>query len=128
MRGVDLFTQKLLPLHSYNCSFLNFLCKCTRCSARHCVSWRPILCLWNMYRHQQRCVHKIFHTNPNKFIHLSFYFFKPISTHYPPWRRYTFLSHLTTKSKISARWIKKLVAVTSGVYESIQLYVHVYAP
>ena len=30
-------------------------------------------------------------------------------------RRYTFLSHLTTKSKISVRWIKKLVAATFGV-------------
>ena len=38
------------------------------------------------------------------------------STHSPSWRRYTFLSHLTTKSKISVRWIKKLVAATYGVY------------
>ena len=33
----------------------------------------------------------------------------------PSWRRYTFLSHLTTKLKIYARWIKKLVAATYGV-------------
>ena len=38
------------------------------------------------------------------------------STHSPSLRRYTFLSHLTTKSKISVRWIKKLVAATYGVY------------
>ena len=38
---------------------------------------------------------------------------------HPSWRRYTFLSHLTTKSKISVRWIKKLVAATCGVCVSI---------
>ena len=41
--------------------------------------------------------------------------FKIYSTHLPYWRRYTFLSHLATKSKISVRWIKKLVAATDGV-------------
>ena len=41
---------------------------------------------------------------------------KTFSQHSPSWRRYTFLSHLTTKSKISVRWIKKLVAATDGVY------------
>ena len=35
-------------------------------------------------------------------------------------RRYTFLSHLTTKSKISVRWIKKLVAATYVVYQFLQ--------
>ena len=44
------------------------------------------------------------------------------SPHSPFLRRYTFLSHLTTKSKISVRWIKKLVAATDGVYASIQFY------
>ena len=41
------------------------------------------------------------------------YIFKPlsrkglqISQHSPSWRRYTFLSHFTTKSQISVRWIK----------------------
>ena len=42
-----------------------------------------------------------------------------ISTHSPSLRRYTFLSHLTTKSKISVRWIKKLVAATYGVAPDI---------
>ena len=50
-----------------------------------------------------------------KFIHHCV-FPKICSIHYPSWRRYTFLSHLTTKSKISVRWIKKLVAATYGVY------------
>ena len=35
-----------------------------------------------------------------------------------------FLSHLTTKSKISVRWIKKLVAVTYGVY----IFIHKLLP
>ena len=34
-------------------------------------------------------------------------FIKSYFIHSPHWRRYTFLSHLTTKSKISVRWIKK---------------------
>ena len=38
------------------------------------------------------------------------------------WRRYAFLSHLTTKSQISVRWIKKPVAVTDGVHASIHFY------
>ena len=42
-------------------------------------------------------------------------FSKICSIHFPSWRWYTFLSHLTTKSKISVRWIKKLVAATGGV-------------
>ena len=45
---------------------------------------------------------------------------KNISTYLPSWRRYTFLSHLTTKSKISVRWIKKLVAATYCVYVFLQ--------
>ena len=45
---------------------------------------------------------------------------KIYSTHFLPWRRYTFLSHLTTKSKISVRWIKKLVAATYGVCQFLQ--------
>ena len=52
--------------------------------------------------HKPRCVHKISPPKPH-----------------PSWRRYTFLSHLTTKSKISVRWIKKLVAATCGVCVSI---------
>ena len=66
---------------------------------------------------------------PNKFLHQSsFCVFKTSSFHYPSWRRYTFLSHLTTKSKISVRWIKKLVAVTGGVDVFTQkiLYLHSY--
>ena len=51
-------------------------------------------------------------------------FSKIYSTHFPSWRRYTFLSHLTTKSKISVRWIKKLVAVTGGVY----IFIHKLLP
>ena len=47
-------------------------------------------------------------------------FIKSYFIHSPPWRRYTFLSHLTTKSKISVRWIKKLVAATFCVQEIIQ--------
>ena len=39
-------------------------------------------------------------------------------------RRYTFLSHLTTKSKISVRWIKKLVAATYGVC----MFIHKLSP
>ncbi len=35
-------------------------------------------------------------------------------------RRYTFLSNLTTKSKISVRWIKKLVTATYGVCQFLQ--------
>ena len=37
------------------------------------------------------------------------------STNAPFWRRYTFLSHLKTKSQISVRWIKKLVAATDNL-------------
>ena len=39
-------------------------------------------------------------------------FIKSYFIHSPYLRRYTFLSHLTTESKISVRWIKKLVAAT----------------
>ena len=46
--------------------------------------------------------------------------FQNFFTHSPSLRRYTFLSHLTTKSKISVRWIKKLVAATYGVCNFIQ--------
>lgn len=42
-------------------------------TGRHCVFSRPILCIWNMYHHQQRCVKKyltkpkhIFAKRPNK--------------------------------------------------------------
>ncbi len=42
-------------------------------------------------------------------------FFKNSPTHSPSLRRYTFLSHLTTKSKISVRWIKKPVAATDNL-------------
>ena len=66
---------------------------------------------------QQRCVYKI--SNPKiNFIFNPIHhcvFIKIFSTQFPSWRRYTFLSHLATKSKISARWIKKLVAATDGV-------------
>ena len=47
-------------------------------------------------------------------------FIKSYFIHSPYLRRYTFLSHLTTKSKISVRWIKKLVAATFCVQEIIQ--------
>ena len=62
--------------------------------------------------------------NPIQFINISSLCTSPkISPfHFPYWWRYTFLSHLTTKSKISVRWIKKLVAATDGVYASIQFY------
>ena len=54
--------------------------------------------------------------------------FKISSIFSQPWRRYTFLSHLATKSKISVRWIKKLVAATGGVDVFTQkiLYLHSY--
>ena len=45
-------------------------------------------------------------------------FIKSYFIHSPYLRRYTFLSHLTTKSKISVRWIKKLVAATFCVQKS----------
>ena len=64
-----------------------------------CESRRHICRSYNLQPHQQRCANKISHQKPH-----------------PSWRRYTFLSHLTTKSKISVRWIKKLVAATYGVY------------
>ena len=56
--GVYVFIHKLFCI--YNCK-----CPCTRCSARHCVSWRPFLCIKNMYYHQQRCIYKI--SNPKDF-------------------------------------------------------------
>ena len=46
--------------------------------------------------------------------------FKISSIYFPSWRRYTFLSHLTTKSKISTSPVKKLVAATYGVYQFLQ--------
>ena len=45
--------------------------------------------------------------------------FKIYSINFPSWRRYTFLSHLTTKSKISVRWIKKLVDNTVFIYHKM---------
>ena len=61
---------------------------------------------------------RIKYKNPNQFSQCVFS--KTCSIHYPSWRRYTFLSHLTTKSKISVRWIKKPVAVTCGVHSTKQ--------
>ena len=58
------------------------------------------------------------HTTTDVFIK---YLPKTFSQHSPSWRRYTFLSHLRAKSQISARWIKKLVAVTDGVYLNLFL-------
>ena len=45
-------------------------------------------------------------TQTNFYINHHFVFSKIYSIHFPFWRRYTFLSHLTTKSKISVRWKK----------------------
>ncbi len=49
---------------------------------------------------------RIKYKNPNQFSQCVFS--KICSIHFPSWRRYTFLSHLTTKSKISVRWKKWL--------------------
>ena len=49
--------------------------------------------------------------------------FQNFFTHSPSLRRYTFLSHLTTKSEISVRWIKKLVAATCCVCNFIQFII-----
>ena len=77
-----------------------------------------------MCYYQQRCVYII--SKPKPPYHFQTYirnaYSRNISHHFPYWRRYTFLSHLTKKSKISVRWIKKLVAATDGVYASIQFY------
>ncbi len=73
----------------------------------HTTSRRHICRSYNLHPHQQRCVYKIIFTIPH--------------THL---RRYTFLSHLTTKSKISVRWIKKLVAATYGVC----MFIHKLSP
>ncbi len=50
--------------------------------------------------------------------------FKIYSSYLPSWRRYTFLYHLTTKSKISVRWIKKLVAATFRAYVFIHILLY----
>ena len=88
------------------------------------MSCRHICHSNNLQPHQQRCVYKISPQKPHTIYKLIFALHVSYisSTHSPSWRRYTFLSHLTTKSKISVRWIKKLVAATCGVCVSIHLY------
>ena len=71
------------------------------------TSRRHICRSYNLHPHQQRCAYTISPQKPH-----------------PSLRRYTFLSHLTTKSKISVRWIKKLVAATYGVC----MFIHKLSP
>ena len=71
------------------------------------MSRRNICRSYNLHPHQQRCAYTISPQKPH-----------------PSLRRYTFLSHLTTKSKISVRWIKKLVAATYGVC----MFIHKLSP
>ena len=89
------------------------------------MSSRHICRFWNIQPHQQRCAKKIYNPKPHTIYKQIFamYILK-FPHHFPFWRRYTFLSHLTTKSKISIRWIKKPVAVTDGVY----IFIHKLLP
>ena len=84
------------------------------------MSSRSFLCILSMYFYQQRYANKISNPKPTTFFKSIHHcrFPKIFSIHFRYWRRYTFLSHLWAKSKISARWIKKLVAFTDGVYAS----------
>ena len=86
------------------------------CAAHFCVY---VICATTNNVEQKNIETK---TQTNFYINNHFVFSKIYSIHFPFWRRYTFLSHLTTKSKISVRWIKKLVAATHGVYLIIKLY------
>ena len=88
---------------------------------RFCESSRHISRPCDLQPHQQRWLHTISPPKPHT-IYKHFFARCVVLSIFPSWRRYTFLSHLTTKSKISVRWIKKLVAVTGGVYTSIQFY------
>ena len=76
-------------------------------TAGSCESRRHICRSYILHPHQQRCAYTISPQKPH-----------------PSLRRYTFLSHLTTKSKISVRWIKKLVAATYGVC----MFIHKLSP
>ena len=101
--------------------FFNCICLQTcRSGTALCVSSRQLCRLIFVEHYQQSIVHKISNSKINIiFNHSHHSVFNKISpTNFPPWRRYTFLSHLTTKSKISVRWIKKLVAATFCVQKS----------
>ena len=91
---------------------------------RFCESSRHISRLYNIQPHQQRCVYKI--SRPKTSYYFQTYirnaYSRNISHHFPYWRRYTFLSHLTTKSKISTSPAKKLFAAMGGVHASIHFY------
>ena len=82
------------PLRAACAYCCNCICICTRCNGRHCVSCRHICRLYNLHPHQQCCAYTISPQKPH-----------------PSLRRYTFLSHLTTKSQISVRWIKLCVGI-----------------
>ena len=84
------------------------------------MSSRPFLCILSMYFYQHRCAKRISKPKIQTIFKFIYHcrFPKIFSIHFRYWRRYTFLSHLWAKSKISARWIKKLVAFTDGVYAS----------
>ena len=109
------------------CIYFRIVYACVRIrNGRHCVSCRHICRLYNLHPHQQRCAYTISSPTlkPKKLPHPSLCVFKIFHAHHPCWRRYTFLSHLTTKSKISVRWIKKLVAATCGVC----MFIHKLSP
>ena len=112
--------QKYTEKYFHAEMFSHFIHSQSRRSAWHCVSWCHICNLIFEETEQQRCVYKISKPNLKSKINPSIIVCLP--KYFPPnflsWRRYTFLSHLATKSKISVRWIKKLVAVTGGVYAS----------
>ena len=95
--GVCMFIHKLSPSHITPIIIYPFIFATNACATRNggfCESRRHICRSYNLHPHQQRCVYKISHQKP-----------------YPSWRRYTFLSHPTTKSKISVRWINLCVGM-----------------
>ena len=106
------------PLRAACAYCCNCICICTRCNGRHCVSCRHICRSYNLQPHQQRCAYTI---SPSHITPIIIYqFTTPPTTMclyniftipHTYLRRYTFLSHLTTKSKISVRWIKLCVGM-----------------